>query len=173
MAEAAQARVLAQSSGLREFWQPHTQTGAGAPTCQPPHTSPGWKHQRSQARSHQQLQACSGQAGMVSCVGNGPHSHRHPRGSATAPGREGRSWEALPEERHDQSQPPGGCPGAGHTSSAPGAVPALPGWAGLCCPHPLQRPGSASCTHRPRESRHPELLSAPHTFLYHSCCLQP
>lgn len=43
---------------------------------------------------------------MVSCVGNGPHSHRHPRGSATAPGREGGSWEALPEERHDQSQPP-------------------------------------------------------------------
>lgn len=96
---------------------------------------------------------------MLSCVGNGPHSHRHPRGSAREPVREGRSWEALPEGQHGQSQPPG-CPGARHTSSAPGVVPALLGWAGLCCLHPPQCPGSTSCTHRPRESRHPKILSA-------------
>lgn len=34
---------------------------------------------------------------MLSCVGNAPHSHRHLWGSATEPGREGGSWEALPE----------------------------------------------------------------------------
>lgn len=32
---------------------------------------------------------------------------------------------------------------------------------------------SQSCTHSPREPRYPELLPAQHTFLCHSCCLQP
>lgn len=95
---------------------------------------------------------------MLSCVGNAPPP-TGTRGSATKPGREGGSWEALPERQHDQSLPPG-CPGARHSSSAAGVAPALPGWAGLCCPHSPQCPGSTSCTHRTRESRHPELLSA-------------
>lgn len=45
-------RLHGLERGLGGFWQPHTQTGAGAPTCQPPDIFLGWKHQQSWARSH-------------------------------------------------------------------------------------------------------------------------